>query len=75
MPVGVCCSLSENIRIFKRYHVPTGGAVARDIKLGSASSKFADWWAWRLGMAFGRGFLLSHTTALMPIRGFSQYAD
>ena len=21
-------------------------AVARDIKLGGASSKFADWWAW-----------------------------
>ena len=23
-----------------------GRAVARDIKLGGASSKFADWWAW-----------------------------
>ena len=29
-----------------------GRAVARDIKLGGASSKFADWSAWLLGVAF-----------------------
>ena len=39
-------------------------AVARDIKLGGASSKFADWWAWLLGVAF-----YYHTHAYFLLRG------
>ena len=35
-------------------HVPR--AVARVVKLGGASSQFADWWAWLWNVAF-----LSHT--------------
>ena len=39
-------------------------AVARYIKLGSASSKFADWWAWLLGVA-----CYYHTHAYFLLRG------
>ena len=60
---GVLCILivhlySESFRacIYESFQHRGCRAVARGVKLGGASSQFADWWAWLWNVAF-----LSHT--------------